>query len=278
MRKIKFTQAVRRKIIQVTACIFANASAENFLSGKLYTGDLKKFCVPGLNCYSCPAANFSCPLGAIQAATSSATLSFSFYATGIILAFGVLIGRAVCGFLCPFGLIQEFFYKVPSKKFNLWRKLIYIKYFLLIIFVLLIPELAVNFAGIGVPAFCQYICPAGTLEAGLILLATHREFFEVLGALFALKIFLLAVTVLGSVICYRFFCKVLCPLGAIYGILNKISFYHLQVDKSKCINCGACKKICRMNVNPVRQTDSAECILCGDCKNVCPRGAIKISN
>ena len=246
------------------------------MSGKLYTGDLKKFCAPGLNCYSCPAANFSCPIGAMQAVTGTANFTFGFYATGIILAFGILFGRAVCGFLCPFGLIQEIFYKIPSKKINLWRKLIFVKYFVLIFFVLLIPEVAVNFADVGLPAFCQFICPAGTLEAGLTLLATHEEFFAVLGGIFALKIFILAVTILGSVICYRFFCKVLCPLGAIYSLLNKISFYRLQVDKEKCIDCGKCKKICRMNVNPARQVDCAECILCGDCKNVCPRDAIEI--
>ena len=111
----------------------------------------------------------------------------------------------------------------------------------------------------------------------MTLIATHEEFFSILGEIFALKIFILAATIFGSVICYRFFCKFLCPLGAIYGILNKISFYRLKVDKKKCIDCGKCKKICRMNVNPVRQIDCVECILCGDCKNVCPKNAIKIN-
>ena len=247
------------------------------MSGKIYTGEWKKFCSPGLNCYSCPAANFSCPIGAMQTVIGAANFTFGFYATGIIFAFGILFGRAVCGFFCPFGLIQEIFYKIPTPKFNLWRRLIFVKYFLLIIFVLLIPEIAVNFANVGVPAFCQFICPAGTLEAGLTLLATHEEFFSILGEIFALKIFILAATIFGSVICYRFFCKFLCPLGAIYGILNKISFYRLKVDKKKCIDCGKCKKICRMNVNPVRQIDCVECILCGDCKNICPKNAIKIN-
>ena len=273
----KIFEPLNRKLLQVVAFGFTNAHAENFLSGKIYTGDWKKFCSPGLNCYSCPAAIFSCPIGALQAVGGAANFNFSFYAAGFILAFGVLFGRAICGFLCPFGLLQEIFYKVPSRKFSLWRPLIYAKYFLLIIFVLLMPVVVVNFAGIGAPTFCQYICPAGTLEAGLTLLATHEEFFSVLGEQFALKIFFLAVTIFGSVFVYRFFCKIFCPLGAIYGLLNRISFIRLQVDKSKCIGCGKCKKICRMEVNPVRQVDCAECILCGECKNVCPVGAIKIS-
>ena len=192
------------------------------------------------------------------------------------MAFGIIFGRAICGFFCPFGLIQEIFYKIPTPKFNFWRKLKFAKYFLLIIFVLILPNFFINFAGVGKPNFCQYICPAGTLEAGLPLLVVREEFFEVLGEIFALKIFILAITILGSVLNYRFFCKFLCPLGAIYGILNKISFYKLKVDKSKCIDCGKCKNICRMNVNPAKQIDCAECIFCGDCKNICPTSAIKI--
>ena len=276
MFKINFTQSIKRKIIQLAAFGFTNAQVENFFTGKIYTGSWKNFCSPGLNCYSCPAAKFSCPLGALQTVTGTANFTFSFYAAGIILAFGIIFGRAVCGFFCPFGLIQEIFYKIPSPKFFLWRSLKFVKYFLLIIFVLLIPEVAVNFAGVGLPAFCQYICPAGTLEAGLPLLATHEEFFSVLGKIFALKIFILLVTILGCIFVYRFFCKIFCPLGAIYGLLNKISFYKLQVDKTKCVDCGKCKKICRMNVNPAKQIDCAECILCGDCKNICPTSAIKI--
>ena len=267
---------MRRKIIQIAAFGFTNSHAENFLSGKIYKGDWKNFCAPGLNCYSCPAATFSCPVGAMQTIIGTAGFTFSFYATGIILAFGVLLGRAVCGFLCPFGLIQEIFYKIPAPKFNLWRPAIYLKYFLLIFFVCLIPAFFVNFAGVGIPAFCEFICPAGTFEAGLPIIAVHSEYFSILGKIFALKIFILILTIFGSIMIYRFFCKCHCPLGAIYGILNKISFYRLKVDENKCIGCGKCKKICRMNVNPAKQIDCAECILCGDCKNICPTQAIEI--
>lgn len=267
----------RRRLIQLAAFGFSNAQVLNLASGKIYKGGLKNFCAPGLNCYSCPAASFSCPIGAMQAVAATSGFNFGFYAAGIILAFGILFGRAVCGFLCPFGFFQELLHKIPTPKKILWRPLMYAKYFVLAVFVLILPLTLTNYAGVGLPAFCQYICPAGTLEGSLPLLATRPELRQVVGSLFAWKFFILVVVIFGSVIFYRFFCRVLCPLGAIYGLLNRISFYRLTVDENLCINCGRCKKICGMNVDPVRQNDSAECIRCGECAAACPKKAIAIN-
>ena len=261
---------MKRRFIQLAALILTNPHAANFLSGKLYRGDLKNFCAPGLNCWSCPAAAFSCPIGALQA-VGGAGGKFSFYAAGFIILIGLILGRAVCGFLCPFGLIQEFLNKIPSPKIFLPRRLTRVKYFLLIIFVLILP-VASKF---GEPTFCEYICPAGTLEAGLPLIATHEEFRGVLGNLFALKIFILIVVIMGSIFIHRFFCRVMCPLGAIYGLLNKFSFYQINFASDKCIGCGRCKKICPLNLNPIKDFDSAECVRCGLCIKNCPTNALK---
>ena len=266
---------IQRKIIQILATLISNPLLENLITGKIYKGTLKNFCSPGLNCYSCPAAIFSCPIGAMQTVGITAGLRFSFYAVGFILLVGIFFGRAVCGFLCPFGFFQELLHKIPTKKFELWRPLIYIKYFVLIFFVVLLPDVLSNYAGVGEPIFCEYICPAGTLEAGLTLLATHEEFFLILGKLFALKIFILVAVIVGSIFIQRFFCKMLCPLGAMYGLLNRVSFYRLQVNHSSCINCGACKKICPMSIDPTHKKNSPECILCGECKNICPTKSIR---
>ena len=78
-----------------------------FLKGTIYQGNSKKFCAPGLNCYSCPGAVAACPLGALQASLNSFPTALPLYMLGILLLFGALLGRAVCAFLCPFGLIQE---------------------------------------------------------------------------------------------------------------------------------------------------------------------------
>ncbi len=278
MENIK--HSVKRKLLQFIAFGFSNPHISNFINGKIYKGKWKQFCNPGLNCYSCPAANFACPVGALQAVNGSMDFQFSFYVAGFLLATGVLLGRFVCGYLCPFGLFQEIIHKIPlpKGKFSLKYKLpkwsLYIKYIILIVFVLIIPIAATDYMGVGMPAFCQLICPVGILEGGLPLLGTHPELRQTAGVLFLFKLAILIVTVLSCLFIYRFFCRVLCPLGAIYGLLNKVSFYRLKVDKKRCTGCGKCKTVCKMEVDPVKTPDSAECIRCGDCAQSCPHGAI----
>lgn len=267
---------IKRKIIQIAAFGFTNSKLANFPKGKIYTGNWKQFCNPGLNCYSCPAATYSCPIGAMQAVAGSMNYSFSFYAVGFLLAVGVLFGRLICGYVCPFGLVQEIIHFIPVKKIKIPKWMTYIKYVVLAVFVMILPVAVTNYMGIGKPAYCQYICPAGTLEGGLPLLSTHSELRQTLGHIFSLKLTILILVVAGCSFIYRFFCKTLCPLGAIYGILNKISFYHMTVDGHKCINCGKCASVCRMDVNPVRECDSAECIRCGKCVESCPTEAITL--
>lgn len=271
---MKWTYAIKRKIIQIAAFGFANARVGNLAKGELYTGSWKKFCQPGMNCYSCPAAQFACPIGAMQAVGGARDHKISFYVIGLVLAFGLVFGRAVCGFLCPFGLIQELLHKIPLPKLHLPKWMTYIKYGIFVVFVLLLPNVLVNVLGAGDPAFCKYICPVGTLEGGVPLLAAHEELRQAAGFLFQWKLFILAAVLIGCMLIYRLFCKMLCPLGALYGLLNKVSLYGVKVDHKSCVNCGACKKACLMDVDPVSKPDSAECIRCGRCVDVCPQHAI----
>ena len=149
---------MKRKIIQIAAFGYSNAHLLNYKGGKIYQGKWKRFCNPGLNCYSCPAAGFACPIGALQAVNGSMEFQFSFYVAGVLLAFGVLLGRAVCGWLCPFGLIQELIHRIPSPKLKLKKVFLYLKYLVLVVFVLVLPVTVTNYMGMGKPAFCQYIC------------------------------------------------------------------------------------------------------------------------
>lgn len=269
-------KGLKRRLVQLAAFGFTNSHPGNLAAGRLYRGAWKNFCTPGLNCYSCPAAGLSCPIGALQAVTGSIKFDFSFYIVGFLLAVGVLLGRFVCGWLCPFGLLQELLHKLPGPKRKLPRPLKGVKYAVLAVFVLLMPVLAVNFMGIGQPAFCQYLCPAGTLEGGIPLLLANSELRALAGPLFHWKALVLLVTVLGCVVVQRFFCKLLCPLGAVYGLLNKVSLYRLRVDGERCVLCGECARTCPMEVDPVRTADSCECIRCGKCAAACPRGAIRL--
>ena len=269
-------QGVRRKIIQVAAFGFTNSHIGNLVGGKIYKGSWKNFCSPGLNCYSCPAAGLGCPIGAMQAVENSPRFGISFYLLGFVMALGVLFGRAICGYICPFGLIQELLHKIPSPKKHIPKPLTYVKYVLLAVFVLLIPAVITDKYGIGAPAFCEYICPAGTLEAGVPPLLAQPELRMQLGGLFLLKAAILVLTIVGCIIVCRFFCKVMCPLGAIYGLLNKISLYRVHVEQAGCISCGTCREICPMHVDPVTHPDSAECIRCGKCAAACPKQVIHI--
>lgn len=273
---MKLSQEIKRKIIQIAAFGYSNTYLQNFSKGQLYKGQWKQFCNPGMNCYSCPAARLSCPIGAMQAVSGSMNFNMSFYVAGFVLAAGVLFGRAICGFICPFGLIQELLYKIPFPKKKLWKGFTYIKYILLALFVLILPVACTNELGMGAPAFCEYICPVGTLEGGIPLLATHPELRKTIGALFSLKACILIITLIGCLFVCRFFCKVMCPLGAVYGILNKISVYHMEVDEDHCISCGKCKDVCPMDVNPVKDPASAECIRCGKCTACCPRQVLSL--
>ena len=93
--------------IQAAATLLTNIHLPNFFKGKIYQGNAKTVCVPGLNCYSCPAATGACPIGAFQAVVGSSRFKFSYYITGFFILFGVILGRFICGFLCPFGWFQD---------------------------------------------------------------------------------------------------------------------------------------------------------------------------
>ena len=271
---MKIRIQIKRKIIQIIALALTNPHVANLGSGRLYKGRWKNFCSPGLNCYSCPAAGLSCPIGALQAVNGSIDFQWSFYVIGLLCAFGILLGRAVCGFLCPFGLLQEILYKIPFPKKKIPHGAKYIKYGMLAAIVLLLPAVITNAAGMGEPFFCKFICPAGMIEGGIPLLITQAGIRAMAGKLFVLKAVIAAAVVVGCLVNSRFFCKVLCPLGAFYGFFNKISFVQLKTDCKACISCGECSRICPMDVDPSKHPNSMECIRCGKCIEACKKNAI----
>lgn len=257
-----------RRLTQVVTAVLYNCNILGFASGKIYKGNLKRICVPGLNCYSCPGAVGACPLGSLQSALLSSKYRVPYYILGLLILFGVLLGRFVCGFLCPFGLIQELLYLIPTfkiKKSRITRGLSYIKYAVLLILVVLIPLL------FHFPGFCKYICPAGTLEGGIILCISDPILRDMLGGLFTWKTAVLAATLIMAVFCYRGFCRFICPLGAFYSLFNRFAFCRMTVDKNKCNHCGACNKVCKVDIKKV---GDRECIHCGECAHVCPSHAI----
>lgn len=278
-RKKKKINEWPRHGIQALWALLTNSYFAGFAQGKIYKGDLKKVCVPGLNCYSCPGAVGACPIGAIQAVVGSWNFKFAYYVIGFLIFTGALIGRLVCGFLCPFGLIQDLLHKIPFPKKirtfygdKLLRKL---KYVIFAVFVILLPLFLVDIMGQGAPYFCKLICPAGTLEGGIPLVLLNETLRSTIGWLYAWKCTLLVITIILSIIIYRPFCKYICPLGALYSVFNPISIFRYRVDQEKCVHCGKCEQACQMQVNPVENANHPECIRCGRCKKACPVDAIQ---
>jgi len=123
-----------RRLVQLYSALLHNAYLKGFITGEIYKGNGKYLCAPGFNCYSCPAAAGACPLGSIQNALASADHRAGWYVMGIILLYGVILGRTICGWLCPLGLIQELLNKVPTPKIRksaVTRALSWLKYVLL---------------------------------------------------------------------------------------------------------------------------------------------------
>lgn len=266
-----------RRLIQLYAALLYNANLKGFIEGEIYAGPTKNICVPGFNCYSCPGAVGACPLGALQNALASSGNRAPYYVLGILMLFGLTLGRTICGWLCPLGLIQELFYKIPTPKLpkgRYTRVLSRLKYVILAVFVVAIPLLyaAQHFP---VPAFCKYICPAGTLEGAMALLSNpvNAEKFSMLNILFTRKFIVMALILTACVFAYRAFCRFLCPLGAIYGLFARVSLLGVKVDAAKCTRCGRCVSHCKMDI---RKVGDAECIHCGSCIDVCPESAIRL--
>lgn len=276
-KKNKMSELPRHGIQALWAMI-TNSYAAGFASGNIYTGPLKNLCVPGMNCYSCPGARGACPIGSLQAVIGSYKFKFAYYIVGFLFLVGAVLGRFVCGWLCPFGLIQDLLYKIPFfkkiKTFKGDKLLRKLKYVILVVFVLLLPLFLVDVLGQGSPFFCKLICPVGTLEGGIPLVLLNKTMRSAVGFLYIWKNAILAITIFLSILIYRPFCKYICPLGGIYSVFNKISVFSYRLDAHKCIHCGACKRACKMQVDPVQDCNHLECIRCGQCKKACPTGAI----
>ena len=260
----------KRKLIQLYSALLFNANIKGFVNGEIYKGSTKNACVPGLNCYSCPGAVGACPLGSLQNALGASQHRAPFYVIGILLLYGLLLGRLICGFLCPFGFIQELLFKIKTpklKKSPVTRILSYLKYVILVFFTIIVPLMYAS------PGFCKFICPAGTLEGAVGLLSNEANESELarLGPLFTWKFFILMAIVLGSIFVFRLFCRFICPLGALYGLFNRFSVFGIKLEKQKCTDCGLCVQKCKMDI---RHVNDHECINCGECIDVCPTNAI----
>ena len=268
----------RQRFIQLAAAVLFNGYAAGFQKGRIFTGNSKGICVPVLNCYSCPGALGACPIGSLQTALGGIRRHFPFYVLGMLMLFGVALGRVICGLLCPFGLVQDLLYKIPFWKKKVPEKIDRparrVKYVILLVMVCILPVFMVTETGITPPYFCKYICPAGTLGGGIPHLMANPQLRQAAGALFGWKMLVLILIAAAGMVIPRPFCRYLCPLGAFYSVFNRFSFYQMHLDSDRCTGCKTCEQVCPMAVEAAKDSNSPECIRCGRCKNACPAHAI----
>lgn len=266
----------RRLYLQLGALVAFN--------GFFWRAQGKYFCLPVLNCYSCPVGTVSCPIGSLTA--FSLVQRIPYYIIGTLGLIGLSVGRAFCGWACPFGLLQDGLFRIPSRKWHLPRAVNGFKYALLVVLVIGLPALLgaggestgterIVDDSAGALDYCALVCPAGTLEAGIPGLAANSEFRERASWRTVSKLAILVVVLGLMVVSRRSFCRALCPLGAAMAVASRVSLLRLRTDPEKCTRCMRCARVCPTGSRVVPAEDggreaSAECVLCLDCTRSCP--------
>jgi len=254
---------LKRFFVQLCASVLYNA---NFFVKTPQA--LKEVCVPGYNCRFCVGAVGGCPVATLAKFFGSGFKAIPFYVIATFLLICLMLGRIICGWLCPMGLIQDLLYKIPTPKLakSLWTKrLSYLKYLVFFVLVIAVPMYMFAVYGKGAHIICHQFCVV-TLPAAVAGL-TKSNFY----LLNSTRV-VLGILVFGSAIfAYRSFCRFLCPLGAWYSLFSKISVYAIKVDEKKCIGCNACTRTCLLDCEKV---GDRECIACGKCIKKCPCKAI----
>jgi len=253
-------EALKRRISQFISLLILHSS---------WGPEAKWLCNPVLSCHSCVLSWFACPIGVLTQFAGYHV--FPFLAIGTVLLFGVLFGRLLCGWVCPFGLLQDLLHKIPSRKFALPNWMRYIKYAILAVMVLLLPYLL---GGETMLSFCR-ICPAATIQASIPSMISEK--FANAGTHAIVKLTIMAAVLALAVFSARGFCKAFCPIGAILAPLNLVSFWFIRMPEGACIACKECDTACPMQGQPSSRIEKgipsnrfAECIVCHECQFGCP--------
>jgi polyferredoxin len=183
----------------------------------------------------------------------------------------IILGRFFCGWLCTFGAINDFIYIISKKifktKFKVDEKLDsvlkYLKYVILLFIIVVIWTS-------GSTSFDSY----SPWDAFAMVDNVSSAIAEYTGGFI-----LLAIIAIGAVFIERFFCRYLCPLGAVFAILSKARILKIKKFRDKCGHCRICTNNCSMGIK-LYQTDkvsSGECINCFKCIEVCPRKNTKVN-
>ncbi len=218
-------------------------------------------CAPVFHCYSCPLATLSCPIGIL--ANYSVLHAVPLLTIGILLMVGAVFGSLVCGWACPFGLLQDLLARTPLPKFRLPGVLGWTRYAVLLGLVLVLPY----FFGDGRWFFICRLCPAGALEASVPNSVQQSLAGHGIVWLTWTKAAILVVFVGASLLVWRPWCTLFCPLGAFFSACNYISLTFLRFQPARCNNCDICRDLCKYHGPSERRGSDLRCIRCLECAN-----------
>ena len=224
-----------------------------------FTLRLHNVCSPVFHCYACPLATFACPIGVI--AQFSALHVIPFLALGTLFVFGGLLGTFICGWACPFGFLQDLIGKIKTPKLVLPRWTVNIRYVVLVGLVVLVPY----FFGKNDPLFICRVCPAGALEGAVPHMVDQAASGKEVTWPSVAKISILVFFLIAMFFKHRPWCTVFCPLGAIFGLFNRISLFFVRFSGDKCQDCSICHTICKYGVKPNERVNDPRCIRCLEC-------------
>ncbi|MHC4562132.1 MAG: 4Fe-4S binding protein [Planctomycetota bacterium] len=227
-------QWVRARLHQVPACMF--------------------------HCYACPLASAACPIGVM--ASFSAAHVVPFLTLGVIVTVAALVGAMVCGWACPFGFLQDLIAKIPTPKFRIPDWMGVGRYLVLIGLVVVVPLIWGKHDN---ALFICRLCPAGAVEAAVpAKVAQSIEAGHIVWLSWP-KMTILIVFVGAALFTRRAWCTVLCPLGGLMAIFNRLSLLHLKFVPSKCIECNRCRSFCPYGVKLDLHINDTRCNRCLDC-------------
>jgi len=267
---------MRRIIVQFFSALGINSYFQAIARKAIYQGGFKGIPFPVLNCYACPLARTACPIGSLQ--HYAAIRAIPYYLIGIFGITGFAVGRAPCGWLCPFGFIQDLLYKIKTFKMKIPKLFSYFKFAVLVIVAIIIPYFTHE-------AWFSKLCPVGSLEGGIPIIAWNpqtgglADLRHLIGWLYFLKLGIVAFIIGLSVVSKRPFCRMFCPLGAILALFNKVSLLQIRLRENTCnpSRCNTCQDVCPMDIKIYENTTNLDCIRCGRCISACPDSALYVT-
>ena len=296
--KIRFSWQWARRPIQIATFIL-------FFGGLLGLGSWPLI-IPALDCLGVEWKAIGCAFGVLQNSIYTKYILWAVLASFLLI--GVILGRAFCAWICPFGFVMDLVKMTRRKRSELsarthetLKDLKYAALFGTLLFtgvitgtLILSPALSwryvQEFGDILLAPFCV-LCPAGTLFAlvprFLEKIAPMLSPSYIGGGLgmqnlfpFLTRIAILVILLVAVFYIPRFWCRYVCPVGALMGLINHFSYLGLKRDIVKCIKCRTCVEKCPMRVPildlPWEKFTHPECTMCMECVDACEEGAIKL--